>query len=73
MNIDMLNQGSTKLIQGNIHTTKTMTEYNTGWSSHLLNVSLFVVSYWSPIKSSALASWCPARNVMSWYDPSIAA
>ena len=38
-----------------------MTEYNTGWSSHLLNVSLFVVSYCDP---SAL--------VMSWYDPSIA-
>ena len=28
-NITLLNQGSTKLIEGNIHTTERMTEYNT--------------------------------------------
>ena len=58
----LLDQGSTKLIQGNIHTTKTMTEYNTELESTLTKCSLLVVSYCDP---SAL--------VMSWYDPSIAA
>ena len=50
-----------------------MTEYDTEWSSHLLKCFIICSVLLVPNKEFFLHSWCPARNVMSWYDLSRAA